>query len=116
MNYQEVLETRKNYHIFRTKLAETYKCIEIIDKFGHISGKKVIAKAIVKGYFSLDCNCVVVNTAIISTMNPNLEDGWLKLASQNYDRLHTRSLEQFLSYEDWDDSKEQLTCKIEELS
>ena len=112
MHSKTILQAREDYMLYKSKLIKTEKAIEIVEIFKHISGKTVEAKAVIKAWFDLENNCARINKAIISTLNKDLENGWLKLNVQSSDRYKSISLEEYLNLPDRDESLENLTCKI----
>jgi len=112
MNAKEIMDIRSSYIDLKCKLRTTYKALPIVETFNHMSGKKVKATAKVKAYFDLDSYYGIYQVAIISTIEKDLENNWLKLHKQSSYQYKSISLEEFLNLEDWEDSKESLVCTI----
>ena len=108
----KVLEIRSEYLMLRSILIQTEKAIEIVEQHKHISGVIVESKATIKAWFDLEKNCARINTAVISTLNKDLTNGWLELSVQSSDRYKSISLDDFMNLPDWNISLEKLECKI----
>jgi hypothetical protein len=108
----KVLEIRNEYLKLRNILKKTEKALEIIKQHKHISGATVESKSTVKAWFDLENDCAIVNTAVISTLDKDLINGWLKLSSQNSNRREEIHLDDFLNLPDWEMSLEKLECRI----
>lgn len=117
MNAELIRETVKQYHLYKKQLWATEKAVPINSRFRHISGIEVEATAVVKGWFSLETDCVKIKSAIIPTSLPtekaeDLEIGWLTIVQKiNFISVFI-SLEEFLALPDWDSSLEKLECKV----
>ena len=109
---KNAIEIRNEYLRLRSILIKTEKAIEVTEQHKHISGVTVQSKATIKAWFDLENNCARINKAVISTLNKDLTNGWLKLHSQSFDRYKVISLDDFMNLPDWDVSLEKLECKI----
>jgi len=109
---EKVIEIRNEYLRLKSILSKTEKAIEIVERHKHISGATVESKATIKAWFDLESNCARINKAVISTLDKDLTNGWLKLNSQSSDRYKSISVEDFMNLPDWNISLEKLECKI----
>lgn len=108
----KALEIRNEYLRLKNILIKTEKAIEIVEQHKHISGVTVESKATIKAWFDLENNCARINKAVISTLNKDLTNGWLKLNVQSSDKYKSINLDDFMNLPDWDISLEKLECKI----
>jgi hypothetical protein len=106
------LEIRREYLRLKSILRQTEKALTIKSIKSHLSGTKIEATATIKATFDLENNCAIVNTAVISTLDKDLINNWLKLSPQSSNRREEIHLDDFMNLPDWEMSLEKLECRI----
>lgn len=107
----EINDISHRFTQIKSELAKL-RAITLVEEFKHISGKTVIATCIIPFKYELGQCGGYVNHATISTINPDLEHGWLKLSKQSSPRYKSISIDMLLTLPLWDDSMLSLKCIV----